>query len=165
RIRVYHTPLARKVPPPGVFEHSSGPADIERIVAAVEAAREQVGPKGVVMSDAHSALPPATLIQLGAAIQPYDVLFIEEPAVPGNIEVFRRLKEQIHIPLAGGERDRSIYEVLPYLQHGCLDILQPDCCHTGGITSMRKIATLAEAFYVALAPHCTARNLGVAARI
>ncbi len=165
RIRVYHTPQAKKVPPPGVFEHSGTPADIERIVASIKAAREQVGPNGAVMFDAHSAVPPATLIQLAAAIKPYDLLFIEEPAVPGNIEVFKRLKEQIAIPLAAGERDRTIYEMLPYLQHRCLDILQPDCCHTGGITSMKKIATLAEAFHVPLAPHCTASNLGIAASL
>lgn len=165
RIRVYHTPQARKVPPPGLFEHSGTPADIERIVASIKAAREQVGPNGAVMFDAHSAVPPATLIQLAAALQPYDVLFIEEPAVPGNIEVFKRLKEQIAIPLAAGERDRTIYEVLPYLQNRCLDILQPDCCHTGGITSMKKIATLAEAYFVPLAPHCTASNLGIAASL
>ena len=165
RIRVYHTPQAKKVPPPGIFEHSGTPADIERIVASIKQARDQVGPNGAVMFDAHSAVPPATLIQLAAAIKPYDVLFIEEPAVPGNIEVFKRLKEQIAIPLAAGERDRTIYEMLPYLQHRCLDILQPDCCHTGGITSMKKIATLAEAFHVPLAPHCTASNLGIAASL
>lgn len=165
RIRVYHTPHARKVPPPDVFEHSSTPAEIERIVAAIKAAREEVGPTGAVMFDAHSAVPPASLIQLAAAIKPYDVLFIEEPAVPGNIEVFKRLKEQIAIPLAAGERDRTIYEFLPYLQHRCLDVLQPDCCHTGGITSMKKIATLAETFFVPLAPHCTASNLGIAASL
>ena len=67
------------------------------------------------MFDAHCAVPPATLIQLAAAIKPYDVLFIEEPAVPGNIEVFKRLKEQIRIPLATGERDRTIWEMMPYL--------------------------------------------------
>lgn len=165
RIRVYHTPKARKVPPPGVFEHSSTPADIERIVKAIKAAREQVGPDGAVMFDAHSALPPATVIQLAAALEPYDVLFIEEPAVPGNIEVFKRLKEQVRIPLAAGERDRTIFEVIPYLQNGCLDILQPDCCHTGGITSMKKIATLAEAYYVPIAPHCTASFVGIAASL
>ena len=165
RIRVYHTPQAKKVPPPGIFEHSGTPADIERIVASIKQARDQVGPNGAVMFDAHSAVPPATLIQLAAALKPYDVLFIEEPAVPGNIEVFKRLKEQIAIPLAAGERDRTIYEMLPYLQHRCLDILQPDCCHTGGITSMKKIAVLAEAFHVPLAPHCTASNLGIAASL
>ncbi|MBI5759844.1 MAG: mandelate racemase/muconate lactonizing enzyme family protein [Planctomycetales bacterium] len=165
RIRVYHTPKAQKVPPHGIYEHSGTPADIDRMVQAIKAARDRVGPDGVVMFDAHSAVPPATLIQLASRLQPYDVLFIEEPAVPGNIEVFKRLKEQIRIPLATGERDRTIWGVLPYLQERCIDILQPDCCHTGGISQMKKIATLAEAWFVPIAPHCTATFLGIAASL
>lgn len=165
RIRVYHTPKALKVPPHGIYEHSGTPADIDRMVKAIAAAREKVGPDGAVMFDAHSAVPPATLIQLAAAIKPYDVMFIEEPAVPGNIEVFKRIKEQIPIPLATGERDRTIWGVLPYLQERCIDVLQPDCCHTGGISQMKKIATLAEAYFVPLAPHCTATFLGIAASL
>jgi galactonate dehydratase len=165
RIRVYHTPQAVKVPPHGIYEHSGVPADIERMTAAIRAARQRVGPSGAVMFDAHCAVPPATLIQLAAAIEPYDVLFIEEPAVPGNIEVFKRLKQHISIPLASGERDRTIWEFIPYLQNRCLDILQPDCCHTGGITAMKKIATLGEAYQTPLAPHCTAGFLGIAASL
>jgi galactonate dehydratase len=165
RIRVYHTHKAIKVPPPGVFEHSSGPADIERIVASLKAARERVGKDGAVMFDAHCALPPATLIQLASAVKPYDLLFIEEPAVPGNIEVFKRIKAAVNVPLAAGERDRTIWEMIPYLQNRCLDILQPDCCHTGGITQQKKIAALAEAYHVPLAPHCTASFLGIAASL
>jgi galactonate dehydratase len=135
------------------------------MVQNIQKARQQVGPDGVVMFDAHCALPPATLIQFAAAIEPYDVLFIEEPAVPGNIEVFKRIKQQVRVPLAAGERDRTIWEFLPYLQHGCLDIIQPDCCHSGGITQIKKIATLAETFFVPIAPHCTASNLGIAASL
>jgi galactonate dehydratase len=165
RIRVYHTPQAVKVPPHGIYEHSGTPADVDRMVAAIRAAREKVGPTGAVMFDAHSAVPPATLIQLASALKPYDLLFIEEPGVPGNIEIFKRLKEKIDIPLATGERDRTIYEMIPYLHERCIDILQPDCCHTGGITQMKKIATLAEAYYVPLAPHCTATFLGIAASL
>jgi galactonate dehydratase len=165
RIRVYHTPQAKKIPPGGPYEHSGTPADIERIVQSIKAARQQVGPGGAVMFDAHCAIPPAMLIQLASALQPYDLLFLEEPAVPGNIEVFKRLKEHIAIPLAAGERDRTIFEFLPYLQHRCLDILQPDCCHSGGISSMKKIATLAETFQVPLAPHCTAGFLGISASL
>ena len=165
RIRVYHTPKAQKVPPHGIYEHSGTPADIDRMVKAIAAAREKVGPDGAVMFDAHSAVPPATLIQLAAAIKPYDVMFIEEPVVPGNIEVFKRIKEQIPIPLATGERDRTIWGMLPYLQERCIDILQPDCNHTGGISQMKKIATLAEAYFVPLAPHCTATFLGIAASL
>jgi len=165
RIRVYHTPQAVKVPPHGIYEHSGTPADIDRMVTAIRAAREKVGPGGAVMFDAHSAVPPATLIQLASALKPYDLLFIEEPGVPGNIEIFKRLKEKIDIPLATGERDRTIYEMIPYLHERCIDILQPDCCHTGGISQMKKIATLAEAYYVPLAPHCTATFLGIAASL
>jgi galactonate dehydratase len=165
RIRVYHTPQAVKVPPHGIYDHSGTPADIDRMVAAIRAARQKVGPSGAVMFDAHCAVPPATLIQLAAALKPFDVLFIEEPAVPGNIEVFKRLKAQIAIPLAAGERDRTIWEFIPYLHNRCLDILQPDCCHTGGITSMKKIATLAEAYHTPIAPHCTAGFLGIAASL
>jgi len=165
RIRVYHTKQAKKIPPGGPYEHSGTPAEIEKIVASIKAARAQVGPGGAVMFDAHCAIPPAMLIQLAAELKPYDVLFIEEPVVPGNIEVFKRVKEKISIPLASGERDRTIFEFLPYLQHRCLDVLQPDCCHGGGITSMRKVAILAETFQVPLAPHCTAGYLGIAASL
>jgi galactonate dehydratase len=165
RIRVYHTPQAQKVPPHGIYEHSGTPADIDRMVQAIKTAREKVGTAGAVMFDAHSAVPPATLIQLAAAIKPYDVLFIEEPGVPGNIEVFKRLKEQISIPLATGERDRTIWGMIEYLHARCIDILQPDCCHTGGISQMKKVATLAETYYVPLAPHCTATFLGIAASL
>jgi galactonate dehydratase len=165
RIRVYHTAKAIKVPGGGSQEHSATPADVERIVGMIRAAREKVGPDGAVMYDAHCHLPPATLIQVAAALRPYDVLFIEEPAVPGNIEVFKRLKQSIQIPLATGERDRTIWEFVPYLHERCIDIVQPDCCHTGGITQMKKIATLAEAYHVPLAPHCTASNIGIAASL
>src|SRR5262245_50163602 len=91
KIRVYPTDKAHKVPPHGIYDHSGNPSDINRMVEAIRQARQRVGPDGTVMFDAHCAVPPATLIQLAAAIQPYDVLFIEEVAVPGNIEVFKRL--------------------------------------------------------------------------
>jgi galactonate dehydratase len=165
RIRVYHTDKAQKVPPHGIYEHSGTPSDIDRMVQAIARAREKVGPDGAVMFDAHSAVPPATLIQLASKLKPYDLLFIEEPAVPGNIEVFKRLKQHINIPLATGERDRTIWGVIPYLQEGVIDILQPDCNHTGGISQMKKIAVLAEAFHVPIAPHCTATFLGIAASL
>ena len=163
RIRIYPTEKAQKVPPHGIYEHSGNPADIDRMVAAVKAAREKVGPDGTVMFDAHCAVPPATLIQFAAAIKSYDLLFLEEVAVPGNIEVFKRLKQSIDIPLATGERDRTIWGMIDYLTSRSIDILQPDCAHTGGISQVKKIATLAEVFSVPLAPHCTATMLGISA--
>ena len=165
KIRIYSTPKALKVPPHGIYEHSGNPVDIQRMVAAVEDARKRVGPDGTVMFDAHCAVPPATLIQFANTIKPYDVLFIEEVAVPGNIEVFKRLKAAINVPLASGERDRTIWEFIPYLQERCLDILQPDVTHSGGISQLKKIAALAEAYHVPLAPHNTNSLLGLAASL
>ena len=149
----------------GPHPYSGTPADIERLVNMVKQARERVGKDGTVMFDAHCAIPPAMLIQFANAVEPFDLLFLEEPAVPDNIEVFKRLKQHIKIPMATGERDRTIWGMLPYLHERCIDILQPDCGHTGGITQMKKIATLAEAYFVPLAPHCTASELGASASL
>jgi galactonate dehydratase len=165
RIRLYPTSKSQKVPPGGVYEHSITPADVEKMVGMIKQAREKVGPDGAVMFDAHCAIPPAALMQLASAIKPYDILFLEEPAVPGNIEVFKRLKQTIAIPMALGERDRTIWEFLPYLHERVIDVLQPDVAHGGGITQMKKVAVLAEAYTVPLAPHCTTSPLGATASL
>jgi galactonate dehydratase len=162
-IRLYPTPKAHKTGTGGPHPYSGDPKDIESLVKLVKDTRERVGKDGTVMFDAHCAVPPATLIQFAAAIEPYDILFLEEVAVPGNIEVFKRLKQHIRIPMATGERDRTIWGMLPYLHERAIDILQPDVGHTGGISQVRKIATLAEAYFVPLAPHNTCSELGLSA--
>jgi galactonate dehydratase len=162
KIRVYPSNKAVKIgnsPKP----QSGDPDDIDKMVESVRLARQRVGRQGSVMFDAHSAVPPATVIQFASAVEPYDLLFLEEPAVPGNIETFKRIKQQVKIPLACGERDRTIWGILPYLAESVIDIVQPDCGYTGGITQMKKIAALAEAYYVPLAPHCTQSYLGMTA--
>ncbi len=165
KIRMYPTAKAIKTGTGGPHPWSGDPPDIQNLVNAVKDTRKRVGPDGSVMFDAHCAVPPPMLIQLASAIEPYDVMWIEEPAVPGNIEVFKRLKQQIRIPLATGERDRTIWGMIPYLQERCIDILQPDVGHTGGISQVKKIATLAEAYTVPLAPHNTCSELGLTASL
>lgn len=165
KIRMYPTAKAQKTGTGGPHPFSGNPPDVEDLVKRVKDARARVGRDGTVMFDAHCAVPPPLLIQFANAIEPYDVLFLEEPAVPGNIEVFKRLKQSIRIPLATGERDRTIWGMLPYLQERAIDILQPDVGHTGGISQVKKIATLAEAYTVPLAPHNTCSELGLSASL
>ncbi|MBY0229275.1 MAG: mandelate racemase/muconate lactonizing enzyme family protein [Gemmataceae bacterium] len=165
RIRMYPTPKASKTGTGGPHPWSGNERDVRELVKRVEHARKAVGPDGAVMFDAHCAVPPPMLIQFASAIESYDVMWIEEPAVPGNIDVFVRLKQHIRVPLAIGERDRTIWEMAPYLVNRCADILQPDVGHTGGISQMRKIAALAEAFHVPLAPHNTCSELGLSASL
>jgi galactonate dehydratase len=165
KIRMYPTAKATKLGTGGPHPFSGNPSDINALVKNVEETRKRLGPDAAIMFDAHCAVPPPMLIQLAAAIHPYDILFLEEPAVPGNIEVFKRLKQQVRIPMAAGERDRTIWDMIAYLQNGCLDILQPDVGQTGGISQMRKIAHLAEAYHVPLAPHNTCSELGLTASL
>jgi galactonate dehydratase len=165
RVRMYNTAKAHKTGTGGPHPFSGSMHDIAPLVRSIQNSRKTVGPDGAVMFDAHCALPPPMLIQFAAAIEPYDVMWIEEPAVPGNIEVFKRLKQAIKVPIATGERDRTIWEVMPYLQQNAIDILQSDVGHCGGITQLRKIATLAEAFHVPMAPHNTCSELGLTASL
>jgi galactonate dehydratase len=163
KVRMYPSAKATKLGTGGPHPFSGNPEDIGRMVDYVHRVRKEKGPDFTIMFDAHCAMPPPFIIQFANAIQPYDILFLEEPAVPGNIEVFKRLKEQIRIPMATGERDRTIWEMIAYLQNRCIDILQPDVGHTGGISQIRKIAALAEAYFVPLAPHNTCSELGLTA--
>ena len=165
KVRMYPSPVATKLGTGGPHPFSANPGEINRLVKMVQDARQRLGPDGTIMFDAHCAIPPPMLIQFAAAIHPYDVLWLEEPAVPGNIEVFKRLKEQVRLPLATGERDRTIWENIAYLQNGCIDILQSDVGHTGGISQLKKIATLAEAYHVPMAPHNTSSELGLTASL
>ena len=89
----------------------------------------------------------------------------EEAWVPGNVEAMHKVREFVPVPLATGERDRTIWEVREILEAQVIDILQPDCGHGGGITQMVKVATLAEAHHVPIAPHCTMSYLGLTASL
>jgi galactonate dehydratase len=164
KVMVYPTVKATKIGA-GPQPFSGTPAQIERFVKMVADTRQKMGPEALIMFDAHCAMPPPFLMQFAAAVKPYDLLYLEEPAVPGNIEVFKRLKQHIDIPLAVGEQARTIWEVVAYLQEGIADILQIDCAHTGGISQMRKIATLGEAYQVPIAPHCVTTDLGMTASL
>ncbi len=165
KVRMYPSPKASKLGTGGPNPFSANPGDVMGLVKGIENLRKEKGPDFAIMFDAHCSIPPAMLIQFASAVEPYNILWLEEPACPGNIEVFKRLKQQIRIPIALGERDRTIWEVISYLQNGCIDILQPDVGQTGGISQMRKIAALCEAYHVPLAPHNTCSELGLSASV
>lgn len=104
--------------------------------------------------DAHAKIfEPAAARQLGNALAPYDPLFFEEPLRPENIEMWGDLKQGLNCTLATGESLYNRNEFLRLLQVKGADIIQPDICVVGGISEMRRIATLAEAHFVSIAPH------------
>ncbi|WP_312941975.1 galactarate dehydratase [Agrobacterium pusense] len=116
--------------------------------------RETVRPDYDIAFDAHAKIfEPSAARQLGNALAPYDPLFFEEPLRPENIEMWGDLKQGLNCTLATGESLYNRNEFLRLLQVKGADIIQPDICVVGGISEMRRIATLAEAHFVSIAPH------------
>ncbi len=165
RIWMYPSPKAIKVGPGGPQPFAGTPDQVAALVQRVTDARDKVGPDGAVMFDAHSQIPLPLVQQFGATLEPSDLLFLEEAWVPGNIDAMRKVRDAVRVPLATGERDRTIWEAREILEAQVIDILQPDCGHGGGVSQMKKVAAIAEAHYVPLAPHCTMTYLGMAASL
>ena len=116
--------------------------------------------------DAHACLwTPQQAIALGAALAPYDPLFLEEPIRPEYLPAWTRLRSQLQVPLATGESLYSPNEFLGLLSAQGADIIQPDICVVGGLTQMIKIAHIAEAHYVPVAPHNPLGPLATAANV
>jgi galactonate dehydratase len=116
--------------------------------------RETVKPHYDIAFDAHAKIfEPQQAVQLANALAPYDPLFFEEPIRPENFEAWGHMKQSISCTVATGESLYSRFEFLRLLQVRGADIIQPDICVVGGLLEMRKIAALAEAHYVTVAPH------------
>ncbi len=116
--------------------------------------RETVGPNVDIMIDNHGRSRPSTAVRLMEALQPYRLLWLEEPTQPDDLQSFARVRSAgPRMDIATGERLYSKWEFAPLLERRLVDVIQPDLCHAGGLTECKKIAALAEAFYVQVAPH------------
>jgi len=87
-------------------------------------------------------------------LEPYHPMFIEEPVLPENFECLKALSELVSTPIAVGERLYTRWDFKRLFEQGAVDIIQPDPCHTGGVSEFRRIAAMAEAYDVSVAPHC-----------
>jgi galactonate dehydratase len=115
--------------------------------------------------DFHGRVHMPMAKQLAAQLEPHRPLFIEEPLLSEHIEGIKALSKLTTTPIALGERLHSRWDVKPFLDSAAIDILQPDICHVGGISEMRRIAVMAESVDVALAPHCPLGPIALAANI
>jgi galactonate dehydratase len=96
-------------------------------------------------------------------LEPFHLMFIEEPVLIENIEAFVELRHHTTTPIATGERNFMRWGFKDIITRGIADIIQPDLCHAGGIFEVRKIAAMAECFDVAVAPHCPLGPIALAA--
>lgn len=113
--------------------------------------------------DFHGRLHKPMAKQLAKALEPIRPLFIEEPLLVEHPEALKLLAGQTTIPIAFGERLYTRWDVKRFLEDGTVDILQPDIAHAGGISETRRIAIMAEAYDVGIAPHCPLGPIAFAA--
>ena len=132
--------------------------------------RDAIGPDKHIAIDNHGQSTPDVAIKLMRAAEPYDIYFFEEPIPPENMKAFRQLREAMPgMTLAAGERLFSRFEYREVVEGQLLDVAQPDICHCGGITEIRKIASMVETYHIRFAPHnpngpvATAASLQVSA--
>lgn len=128
--------------------------EINLLLEKVQAIRTQVGDQLGIAIDFHGRAHKATAKTLLKELEPFHILFVEEPVLIENEEAFAELHSCTKIPLATGERSFTRWGFKNMLTKGYVDIIQPDLSHAGGISEVKKIASMAEAFDVALAPHC-----------
>ena len=124
-----------------------------RVEAKVKAVREAVGDGFGIAVDGHGRLNPINAMEMAKRVEPYGIMFFEEPVLPEYPEAMAEIRRVARVPIATGERLFSRYPFRDLLTRQAVDILQPDLCTVGGILEGYKIATMAEAFYVSIAPH------------
>lgn len=129
----------------------TGAVQLDRVAAV----RDAVGPNVDVMVDAHgpSWMTTRDAISVGRALEQFDLLFYEDPVAPENLDALQRVRDAVDVPLAAGERVSTLWGIRPYVERELVDVIQPDTGRAGGITQMRKMAAMAEAHYITVAPH------------
>jgi galactonate dehydratase len=138
---------------------------IDETVERVAAVRQVVGKEFGIGIDFHGRVHKPMAKILAKELEPYHPLFIEEPVLPEHNEALKEIAKHTTIPIATGERMFSRWDFKTILSEGYVDMIQPDLSHAGGITEVRKIAVMAEAYDVALAPHCPLGPIALAASL
>jgi galactonate dehydratase len=128
-------------------------SDLRFVEEQVRAVREGVGGDVDLLIEAHGRLDSDTAIQVTRILEPYRPYFLEEPVPPDSMDALAKVAGQSRVPLATGERLASKYEFWPLLERQLVGTIQPDVIHVGGILELKKIAALAEARYIRVAPH------------
>lgn len=139
------------------------PATVEAAADRLREVRKAVGNEVGIGVDFHGRVSKPMAKQLVKKLAQYEPMFVEEPVLPEHSEALPEIAQHAPTPIATGERLFSRWDYKRLFEQGVVDVIQPDLSHAGGITEVRKIASMAEAYDVAMAPHCPLGPLALAA--
>jgi D-arabinonate dehydratase/D-galactarolactone cycloisomerase len=132
----------------------------EKDVANIKGIRDSIGYKVEVMVDANSAYSTQEAIRMGRQLERYEIKWFEEPVPPDNLDGYVEVSRSLDVPVAAGESHFGKYAFLDLLKRRAVDIIQPNVGRSGGITEVRKIMAMAEAFNVPYASHTGLSGIG-----
>lgn len=138
--------------PDGWFEDGEE-RGIDRAAELMAAAREAAGPDVDIFVECGEHLSPRSLTHVAERLGPHRPGWLEEPVPFENAKVMAAMQRQVGIPFAIGERLLSRWEFREVIEEGACRVLQPDVMHAGGITEVRKVASMADTYYLQIAPH------------
>jgi len=142
-----------------------GLAPVRYAEACVAAMRDAVGEGIDIMVDCHARPSPRMGMLFAKALEPYGLYFFEEPCWPETIEDIALIQRAVKTPIATGERMTSLFQFRDLLEKRGCSVIQPDLTHCGGLTEGRRIAALAEAYRISMAPHNPQGPVSTAASI
>jgi galactonate dehydratase len=145
------------------FNWTASPAELQRMVDQVTAAREAVGPTIDICCDMHGRYDFPTAQQVAKRLEHLNLMWLEEPIPAENVEAYKLITESTSTPICAGENHYLAYGFRRMLEIGAVDIVMPDLQKAGGIGEGQRIANLANLYYVPFAPHMVASFLGAMA--
>ena len=149
----------------GAMEWIDSTKKIKSVTKNIQLLREEFGDDLDIGLDFHGRVHKGMMKRLISELEPYSPMFIEEPILGENNGVLEHVYSFTSIPIATGERMFSRWDFKELLHRGVVDIVQPDLSHAGGISEVRRIAAMAEAYDVALAPHCPLGPISLASAL
>ncbi|RJS89689.1 mandelate racemase/muconate lactonizing enzyme family protein, partial [Candidatus Bathyarchaeota archaeon] len=127
---------------------------VEEAVERTRALREALGYEVDIALDVHAKIfEPSNAVKIAKAVEKFAPLFLEEPVRPEDIDALASVTSKVQVPIASGEELYTKFEFAPLIERRAVDIVQPDVCCAGGILECKKIAAMAEAHYISVAPH------------
>ncbi len=133
--------------------HYISPEDLKKGLEVVKRLREAIGDRMQIAIDMYSQFDVPAAIEIARALEPYDILWIEDPAMPDNASAFAEVKAATKIRIAASERLHTRYAFRRICENQAADIIIADPCWAGGISETKKIASMAEVYELPFAPH------------